>query len=185
MKMNWKNIMVFDVESNGLYGEGFAVGAVVSDCKGNILDKLELKSAEGEQNVTSNWVKENVLPHLGNMPVVQTNIELREAFYKFYMKHKDTCVIYSDVNYPVETNFLTAVVNDNLSEREFIMPCPLMDIANVNNIDIDRIKFYEKKNAFYIAQSPATRKLRKHNPLDDAIASLCLKLDKKIYYDIK
>jgi len=65
------------------------------------------------------------------------------------------------------------------------MPCPLMDIANVNNIDIDRIEFYEKKNAFYIAQSPATRKLRKHNPLDDAIASLCLKLDKIIYYDIK
>jgi hypothetical protein len=180
-----KNIMVFDVESNGLYGEAFAVGVVVADCDGNIIDKLELKSIEGEYDVTDSWVKQNVLKHLKNMPCVKTNLELREAFYKFYMKHKDSCIVYSDVNYPVETNFLADVAMDNVDERAFIMPCPLMDMATVENINIDRIEFYEKKNAFYIAQSPSIRKLRKHNPLDDAIASLCFKLDKKIYYDIK
>jgi hypothetical protein len=153
-----KNIFMFDVESDGLYGKGFAVGAVVYE-DGYIIDSFELKA---NTNISSDWVKENVLPHLENMPTCPTCKELRTRFYEFYMKHKDTCYIYSDCNYPVETNFLNDIVQDN-KLRCWDMPFPLMDIATSDNINMSRSELYKKETG---------RTLREHNPLDDAKASL-------------
>ncbi len=81
----------------------------------------------------------------------------------FYKKYKDMCIIFSDVNYPVETNFLNSVTKDDLKNREFDMPYPLYDIANFVDIKIDRVKVYEKY---------CHEKLRKHHPIDDAKASI-------------
>jgi hypothetical protein len=170
-----KNIFMFDVESNGLYGEGFAVGAIVSDNKGNVLDTFELKSVEGEKNIDNDWVKENVLQYLSDMPTVQTTKELRTEFYNFYMKHKENSRIFSDCNYPVETTFLADVAKDDLENRQWNMPYPLEDVATAENININRTKYYEnnffKENPTAI-NSVSQYKLRKHNPLDDSIASL-------------
>ena len=180
-----KNIFVFDCESDGLFGRTFAVGAVVADRDGNILDKFEMKSTGAEKEVKSWWVKENVIPHIATMPKCRSIYTLYDEFYKFYLRNKNTCEIYSDCNFPVETNFLSDVAKQDINNREFNMPFPLLDIATPENISIDRVEHFEKKNADYICQSPATRKLRKHNPLDDAVASLCLLLNKKVRYDIK
>jgi hypothetical protein len=156
-------IMMFDVESNGLYGEGFAVGAVVSnvDFVGTctIIERFELMA---DIEVTDNWVRKNVLQHLKDMPKVSSVKELRTKFYEFYMRNKEVCLIYSDCNYPVETNFLSAIVSDNES-RCWDMPFPLMDCCNSSNINISRNDFFENEQK---------EKLRQHNPLDDAKASL-------------
>jgi hypothetical protein len=153
------NVFVFDVESTSLHGEGFAFGVVVTDRNGNAVDHLELLSKEGAEQ-SNDWVKENVLPHLQDMPTCETNKELRDAFYEFYMKHKETADIWSDCNFPVETNFLSAIVRDDIESRQWNMPYPLKDISTVVNIDINRIEGCNLLD------------LRKHNPLDDAIASL-------------
>ncbi len=156
-----KNIFLFDVESTSLHGTGFAVGALVSDANGTILEKFELLSLEGSIKV-GDWVKDNVLPNLSDMPTCETDIELRTAFYEFYMKHKETSEIWSDCNFPVETNFLSAIVNDDIEKREWNMPYPLKDVSTLVSVDIDRCEKY-----------PTI--LRKHNPLDDSITSLyCL-----------
>ena len=168
-------ILIFDCESDGLYGETFAVGATVYDLiKKECIDKFELKSEEGEGNISNQWVIENVLPHLGDMETCKNNKELREEFYNFLQKHKDAR-IFSDVNFPVETNFLSDIVKDDQEARQWNMPYPLEDCATKENINIDRAEFFETELFEREPQKIASKNiytLRKHNPLDDATASI-------------
>jgi hypothetical protein len=159
-----ENILVFDVESTSLLGNGFCFGAIVSDKEGKILDKLSLLSIESLDSC-SDWVKENVLPNLDDITKVKTDILLREEFYKFYIKWKDTSDIWVDCGFPVETNFLNKVALDDLESREFNMPYPLYDLCNFVHPDIER----ENKG-------------KKHNPIDDSIASLKYIIDGKLYF---
>lgn len=153
------NILVFDVESTSLHGTGFAVGAVVLEkATGKEVANFLLKSYEGE-GMASDWVKENVLPSIKNMPAVSQDQMLRDRFWKFYLEHKDTCDIWADVAYPVETNFLEQLYKDSPTEREFMMPYPLFDVSTHFDVDIDR----DKKCGLL--------GLMKHNPADDAKAS--------------
>ena len=157
-----KNLFVFDCESTSLHGSTFAVGCIVSDKKGKEIDRFELMSLEGAQKA-NDWVKKNVIPNLQDLKTCKTDLELRNEFFKFYQKHAENCKIYSDVNFPVETNFLSAVASDDLVNREFSMPYPLFDIAMYVDVEIDRCEKYEKETGL---------KLRKHNPTDDSISSL-------------
>lgn len=160
-----KNLFVFDCEATSLHGSTFAVGAIVADGKGIEIDRFELLSNEGKEKACI-WVQENVIPSLSDMPICETDRELRDRFFEFYMKHKGSCDIYSDCNFPVETNFLFAVVTDDIEKRQWAMPYPLKDISTIIDIDIDRCAMYEGKTRL---------KLRRHNPVDDSIASLyCL-----------
>ena len=130
-----KNLLIFDVEATSLHGTAFAVGSIVIDRNGNEIDKLELLSKQGKEKA-NDWVKKNVLPNLEEMPTCDTDRQLRELFYSFYCKHKETAEIWSDCNFPVETNFLTQVANDDLQTREF-------------NI----IFFYQKQQIFAVFDS--------------------------------
>lgn len=158
------NILLFDVESTSLHGTGFAVGAVVVNRDGTELDRFELLSKEGAGKA-NDWVNENVLPNLKDMPTCETDRQLRDLFFAFYLKHKETAEIWSDVNFPVETNFLHAIVNDAPTEREWSMPYPLFDASTLIDVNIDR------------CEQCGIDGLRKHNPLDDSIASVKLLLD--------
>lgn len=156
-----KNIFVFDVEATSLHGTAFAVGAVVIDKNGVIIDQFSLLSTKSIPLVNF-WVYENVLPTIQNMPTCETDLELRNKFYDFYVKHKETCDIWSDCNWPVETNFLSQIVNDDLQNREFNMPYPLKDVSTIIDVNIDRMDFCKKMGITGFL---------KHNPLDDAKAS--------------
>jgi len=160
-----ENIFVFDVESISLHGTGFAVGAIVLNRGGTKVDQFELMSLEGAA-VASDWVKENVIPHLQDMTTCRFDRTLRDEFYEFYMKHKDTAEIWSDCNFPVETNFLSEIVKDDWVNRQWNMPYPLKDISTLFDVEIDRI------------EACGIPGLRKHNPFDDARASAHLLLKK-------
>lgn len=154
--MGKTNTFIFDVESISLHGEAFAFAAAVFDQKGKMIDKMELVATIPMQSA-SNWVRINVIPALNMDNTCQTGLELRNAFYEFYQKHKPNSIIVADCTFPVETNFLSAVAADD-PDREFEMPYPLYDIANFVSVDVDRA-------------AVVNRPLRKHNPLDDCIAS--------------
>ena len=147
------------MESTDLHGKGFAVGAIVLNAKtGEEVDSFMLKSFEAEKE-SCEWVKKNVLPWLKDMPAVPTDRELRDRFWKFYTEHKDTCDIWADVAYPVETNFLESLFRDDPENRAFAMPYPLLDISSHVDVSIDRVKFSQLMG------------LEKHNPFHDARAS--------------
>lgn len=120
------NIFVFDVESDGLYGEGFAFGAVVMDPRGNELAALQACCLEGVQE---KWVQENVLPHLQDMPQVSSRALVRQLFWDFYMQWKDKCRIFGDVIYPVEAEFMRRCVLDHRAVWDG--PFPLLDVSAV------------------------------------------------------
>lgn len=164
-----KNIFVFDVESTSLHGKAFAVGAVVMNLQGVLIDSFSLVSAQSLINI-NDWVKENVLPQLKDIEMCKNDFALRERFFRFYLKYKDDCEIWADCCFPVETNFLSDIVKDYPDEREFLMPYPLKDISTVIGIDVDRYKIV---NTTFV----------KHNPLSDSMVSaLCLinKLNNKL-----
>ncbi len=153
-------VLMFDVESISLHGEGFAVAAVVANKRNGIItSNFQLLSLEGEAKA-SDWVKENILPCLQQMPTCETSRELRDKFYEFYMQHKETCDVWSDCNFPVETNFLSAIVADDHESRQWEMPYPLLDLCTIVDANIDRINNCGEGG------------LIKHNPLHDSIASL-------------
>ncbi|HAT3891400.1 hypothetical protein SDB42_06300 [Legionella pneumophila serogroup 1] len=179
---NKKIRFFFDVESQSLHGEGFAFGYVVMTKheKTNeliILEKGECYSIEGARGATD-WVQEHVIPSLSflssylkqdlsllkseSLPseVVVTTKELRDRFFEIYKKWKDQeAEFWTDVNFPVESNFLSEVVKDGKGTRDWQMPYALLDVANFLDVKVDRNEYSELKG------------LQKHNPLDDILAS--------------
>lgn len=124
--------MVFDVESIGLHGEGFAVGWIVIDKSGNTLDEGYLACDPTICCGTKDdhlWVSENV-------PVLHyshTNIiTLRSEFWRLWRYWADQGVgLVADCAWPVEARFLIAAVNDDRATREREGPYPLHDLASV------------------------------------------------------
>lgn len=119
-------IFSFDVESDGLYGDGFAFGAVVMDQQGREIDTAELCCLQG---VTDPWVQENCLPFLADMPQATTRDEVRRCFWNFYMKWKGQCHIFCDVAYPVDASFLRQCAQSCHGELD--APYPLLDVASI------------------------------------------------------
>ena len=154
-----------DAETDGLYGQAFAVGAAVLDERGNVLDSFCEKCVA--PGITDAWTQENCLPYLSDVPDCESRDALRQHFWAFYTKYRKECVIVADVPCPVEAGLLRACVIDDEEERRFQGPYPLIDVASVLfargvDPDVDRIAYSGWKG-------------KRHHPLDDAVASaLCL-----------
>jgi len=120
--------MVFDVESNGLHGEGFAVGwcVVIED---KVIDHgyaFALPSSPVDP-----WVGENVIPHLGQ-PTHNTPREVRNIFWAAWMQAKaQGATLWADCGWPVEANFLSSCISDDPEARAWEGPYPLYEIATV------------------------------------------------------
>ena len=163
-------ILAFDVEANGLHGEGFAVGAVVIDESGVVLDSFEARCPiQGEINP---WVAENVLPALTGMAETFADArELRSAFFAWYKSAKKDSTVVADIGYPVEARFLAACQDDNLAERSWDGPYPLHEVATLllaSGADPD------VKREEYAAEFTQGKVERKHHPTWDAeVSALC------------
>jgi hypothetical protein len=133
--------MVFDVESVGLHGEGFAVGWVVIDGAGTVQgggravcppDKAKGKAAGRK------WVKENVplpeWPEYGVDPdrgLWLDPRQVRRAFWHDWAEWKARgAVLVADCGWPVEARFLAACVDDEPASREWEGPYPLHELAS-------------------------------------------------------
>lgn len=124
--------MVFDVESIGLHGEGFAVAWVVVNRSGDRLGEgclacpRDLCAGTDESRL---WVNENVPSLEVTSPTPQ---HLRNAFWHEWRHWADQgAVLVADCAWPVEANFLSACVRLNHAEREWQGPYPLHDLASV------------------------------------------------------
>lgn len=123
----------FDVESIGLYGEGFAVGWVVSDGKQELSSGYLACPHEKAQGRDSDrdWVIENVIPHL-NEPNCFNPREVRLLFWEALQKAKlqdENLIILADCGYPANPNFLRDCVKDSESDRMWKSAYPLHEVA--------------------------------------------------------
>lgn len=124
--------MVFDVESIGLHGEGFAVAWVVVNREGSRLDEGCIAcdptdcdgTPEGRQ-----WVSK----HVPALPVTcPTKQHLRDRFWHEWRHWADRgAVLVADCAWPVEANFLSACVRLSHKGRQWQGPYPLYDLSSV------------------------------------------------------
>ncbi|MCL1912517.1 MAG: hypothetical protein FWG10_01210 [Eubacteriaceae bacterium] len=155
------NIFCLDAETDGLYGEAFAIAAVVLDECGNLVD-----SFAGQANanaVKDEWVIENVLERIKDLPMYTSRQLLREAFWSFWIKHRATSVCIADVTYPVESGLFRQCIESDLKNRMWLGPFPLIDVSSIfaafgHDPLTDRLSFSGYGGS-------------KHNPFDDAMAS--------------
>lgn len=160
-------IMVFDVESIGLHGEGFAVGYVVLvngkevECD---LFACPPNRAIGRAS-DFRWVKENIPALSANSPDPFT---IREKFFRCWEKWKaEGALLAADCGWPVEARFLCACVDALPEERRFAGPYPFMEISSVMiAAGLDPMKRYARRKN----ERPV------HNPLADARQSARLLL---------
>jgi hypothetical protein len=119
-------VFSIDVESYGLYGEGFAVGAVVYE-DGKEIDSfyascpLEQVAEFGTNQDIETWLRENVLP-VCLIPTHPSPQAMREAFWSFYDNYRKVnqrnidgvevpgettrpVIFMTDCGSPVEANF--------------------------------------------------------------------------------
>jgi hypothetical protein len=163
-------ILCFDLESNGLHGEVFAIGAVVMDANGKILDQFTGRSKINED--VDEWVQKNVIPVIEDMTISHGSYkDLREAFWRWYLQAeaKSDYVLVSN-GYPVEYRFLIKCQEENLAERYWQHPFPILDLFSlllqVNLEPGDRTRLQKE----LLETSGFTR----HHPLHDAKLSAML-----------
>lgn len=155
-----KYFMVFDVESVGLHGEGFAVGWVVLDQGGHRVS--DGKAACDPHNALGSeenrrWISENVPPQ----PVLfQLPSDVRSLFWREWLSWKKSgAVLLADCCWPVEARFLAACVDDDPTARNWEGPYPLHDLASILlALDGDPLATNER----------LPNELPQHDPLCDA-----------------
>lgn len=131
---------VFDVESNGLFGGGFAVAGGIS-IKGKFgpFAQFHFSTAPGNavagDEEDTKWVAENVklvIPdRIGQVfPNVQ---ELRHAFWSYWCQAKlrsPNILMAAECLWPVEGKFLNDCIADNAT-RKWMGPYPFVEISTM------------------------------------------------------
>lgn len=150
---------IFDVESIGLHGEGFAVGYVVIDRQGTQYGSGRYACPPAQASGTADgraWVTANVPPLDTKL---RTPIAVRRRFWADWLFwKKQGAVMVTDYGWPVEARFLAACVDDAPGERQWSGPYPCHELATfmvAAGLDPDEA-------SDRLASEPA------HDPLGDA-----------------
>ncbi len=156
-----KHFFFVDAETDGLYGKFLSVAAFVTDAQGKSQDSFYGAIMVNTANIKTDWVKENVCPYLKNANLFfDDEAALLEAFWKFWLKHRENseCVAY--VPFPVESRLFSTCVMLNVEERQFLAPFPLYDLATL--LESKKINFNSDM------QQLSSMSLQQHDAMDDA-----------------
>lgn len=164
---NNKYLFSLDVETDNLYGDIFAVGVTVWNIKTRKIVEIFGSYAELDK-VESQWCKDNIIPLLQDSSKdflkVRNRKLMRNMFWDKYIKWKDKSIILADFQYPCEANFFRKCVLDDLKEREWLGPYPIVDLGTMllcAGLDPDLDRFVYTNSEI----------LDKHNPIHDSIVS--------------
>lgn len=183
-------VLSIDCETNGLYGQIFAIGAIYKDLKTGEEEIYQARVSIEES--LNQWVKENVLPNVQNIELLDKTANddaigmeklLLDNFNGFYNKIKyiagsNELITIGHMVCPVEANLFIKMKKYKLME-DFDGPYPLIDVASMmfmlEDEDPTTIDGYIEK---WSLEKPLY--LNSHNPLYDAKATLTVFKDLKI-----
>ena len=159
----------FDAETNGLWGQAFSIGALVYDENGVEVARFIGRCPIGGK--VNEWVQENVLPQMAEIPVSHNGYEsLLADFSKFYLENKADADIIVHMGVPVESNLLRDMHALGLI-GDFDGPYPLIDLAGSlqqAGEDPTSVDGYVRKHGLEVPDFGTT-----HNPLyDSAVAAV-------------
>lgn len=166
-----KRVFSWDVETNGLWGQGFAIGAVLYE------EGIEVKKFYArcpiEGNVDS-WVEANVLPQMVGMEETHTSYqEMLQAFAKFFMENKDDADVIFHMGCPVEARVILDMHNQGFI-GDWDGAYPWLDVAGClkqAGFDCTSVDTYNAEHGIEVLQPEAGGT---HNPLyDSRAAALC------------
>ena len=165
-----KKVFSFDAETNGLWGQAFAIGALVYDESGAEIARFVGRLPDTE--VTDAWVKENVLPKIGDIPVTHNDYaSLLASFAEFYKANKKDADVIVHMGFIVEVKILRDLHAAGLI-GDWDAPYPLYDVsgnlqaAGADPTSVD--KFVTEHNLSVGEFAGGT-----HNPLyDSAVAAV-------------
>jgi hypothetical protein len=165
-----KKIFSFDAETNGLWGKAFAIGALVYDESG--IETARFVGRLPDTEVTDDWVRENVLPKIGDIPVTHGKYEaLLADFAKFYMTNKQDADVIVHMGFIVEVKILRDLHVAGLI-GDWDAPYPLLDVSgNLQQAGEDptSVDSYVKKYELSVGEFEGGT----HNPLyDSAVAAV-------------
>lgn len=133
------HFFVFDVESVGLFGEGFAVGYVVMNDNGTFVEQglasCPMDNAMGRHE-DRQWCVDHI--PLLNQRMAEINWvsfvkprEVRSWFWSMWQPWRHTAYMAADCPWPVEMHFLASAIADAYAFRTDESPYPLIDVASV------------------------------------------------------
>lgn len=118
-----------DAEVDGLYGRAFSIAVTVRKDGHEI---AAFSGRIGDEHVTNEWVRGNVLPALGDMKVTHSSsVELEEAFWSFWLSQKDGATVIAHCGSPVESGLFRRCAWRDLATRSFQGPFPLHELATL------------------------------------------------------
>ena len=163
-------VFSFDAETNGLWGQAFAISAAVYE-DGELV--ASFTSYLGEEGVTDEWVRENVLPSMSDLEVTHDSYDaMLASFAGFYLAHKGDADIIAHMGVPVEAKVLL-----DMHAKELIGdwdgPYPFLDVASAlkaKGYDPTSVDSYNETYGL-MGGRPEAEGLAAHHPLYDSIAA--------------
>ncbi len=160
-----KKIFSWDVESNGLWGRGFAIGAVVYEDGREVKNFYARCPIEGKVN---SWVESNVLPQIKGMKETHANyLEMINAFSKFFLENKEGADVVFHMGVPVEARVVLDMHDEGfIGDWEGAYPwldvCGCLQQAGCESTSVDA---YNADHGIVVPQPEAGGT---HNPLYDS-----------------
>ena len=164
-------VFSWDVETNGLWGKGFAIGAVVYE---NGVEVKKFYSRCPISGQVDSWVEANVLPQMVDMEITHNSYkEMLQAFAEFFMNNKADADVIFHMGCPVEARVILDM-HDNGFIGDWDGAYPWLDIDGClkqAGFEATSVDTYNANHNIIVPQSEAGGT---HNPLfDSRAAALC------------
>lgn len=166
-----KRILSVDAETDGLWGQIFAVAAILYNESGEEIDKFIFRS---NVEINNEWVKENVIPTLDNIPIMGRYEDMLKSFSDFYMKYRDATTLWH-MGHIVESNLFREMHRLGYIGEWDAPYVPIEVSAYLEQVgeSPDSVDKYAKSHNIEIMDYGTT-----HNPLYDCEVAY------KVYYDL-
>lgn len=160
-----KKILSLDAETNGLYGQVFAIGAILMDKETGKEEKRFLSRCPIFEEIDS-FVRDNVLPQMESIITTNsTDTSMLADFIDFFQENKENADVIVHMGCPVEAKLFIDAESMGFM-GPFDGPYPLVDIAAYPEI-WDSVDTYNKINGIEVPNCDGGT----HNPLYDCYAA--------------
>ena len=160
-----RKLFFVDAETDGLYGAFLSVAVVVTTADCREVERSYYGIRRENLHVRDPWVREHVLPIMGDYIACEDEAELLEQVWKLWEKYRKEAYAIGDVISPVEARLFAECARSD-SRRTFLAPYPLLDLSSLlyaNGIDP-----LEERSRL-LGGLPEGKE---HNALDDVLTSI-------------
>ena len=171
------HVGVIDVETDGLWGRPFAIGAVIFNDKMNIINKYFV--CTGVETISDDFVKREIVPAVLNETMkpkmFATYADMLADFALWYNEVRGECIWLNHLGYIVDA-FLFRELKQYDLIGVFDAPFPFVDVGSMLHVcghDATSVEAYVKLKALEVP----TDIVSVHHPIRDCIVTAVVYFD--------